>query len=124
MSTPLENTVTWFQVGSDKPEEVEKFYGGLFGWNFTPDPNSDGYDLITYPGSDTPSGGIAHAPDAAANHATFLVLVADVAATIAAAESLGGKVLVPPTTSKDGLVFAHILDTSGNNFGVFTPAPR
>ncbi|WP_216911218.1 VOC family protein [Nocardia noduli] len=121
MTQPAENTVAWFQIGSDKPAEVGKFYGDLFGWNFTPDPNTDGYDLITYPGGQGPSGGIMHSPDASANHATFVVLVRDVAATVAAAEGYGGKVLVPPTTAKDGLVFAHILDPSGNNFGVFTP---
>ncbi|MBH0775431.1 VOC family protein [Nocardia bovistercoris] len=123
MTTPAINTVSWFQIGSDKPDEVAKFYGGLFGWTFAPDPNSDGYDLINYAGADGASGGIAHVPAASANHATFFVLVGDVAATVAASEKLGGTVLVPPTTSKDGLVFAHILDTSGNNFGVFTPAP-
>ncbi|WP_054814335.1 VOC family protein [Nocardia arizonensis] len=123
MTTPAENTVAWFQVGSDKPAEVAKFYGDLFGWTVATDPNSEDYDLISYPGSDVPSGGIAHVSDAAANHATFLVVVRDVEATVAAAQSLGGKVVVPPTTGKDGLVFAHILDVSGNEFGVFTPAP-
>ncbi|MET7767653.1 VOC family protein [Nocardia sp. NPDC005366] len=123
MTIPAENTVAWFQIGSDKPAEVEKFYGDLFGWNFTPDPDSAGYDLIGYPGGQAPSGGVAHSPDASGNHATFFVLVRDVAATVAAAEGFGGKVLVPPITSENGLVFAHILDPSGNNFGIFTPAP-
>ncbi|NNH68587.1 VOC family protein [Nocardia uniformis] len=120
MTMPAYNTVSWFQVGSDKPEQVEKFYGELFGWSFAPDPNTEGYDLISYRGNEVPAGGIAHTPDAA-NHATFFVLVQDVAATVAEAERLGAKVLAPPKTSKDGLVFAHLADTSGNNFGVFTP---
>ena len=50
-------------------------------------------------------------------------LVQDVPATVAAAEKLG-KVSVPPVTGKDGLVFAHILDTSGNDFGIFSPPPQ
>ncbi|WP_433602592.1 VOC family protein [Nocardia sp. CA-135953] len=124
MSTPPFNTVAWFQVGSDKPQEVEKFYGDLFGWSFTADPNADTYDLVSYPASEAPSGGISRTPDASANHATFFVLVQDVTATVAAAEKLGGKVSVPPITGKDGLVFAHILDTSGNDFGIFSPPPQ
>jgi hypothetical protein len=32
-------------------------------------------------------------------------------------------VLVPPTTSKNGLVFADLHDPVGNHFGVFTPPP-
>ncbi|WP_433679040.1 VOC family protein [Nocardia sp. CA-119907] len=121
MSTPPFNTVAWFQVGSDKPDEVKKFYGDLFGWTFDADPNVDAYDHVSYPASESPSGGIAHTADASDNHATFFVLVQDVAATVAAAERLGGKVSVAPVTSKDGLIFAHIQDTSGNDFGVFSP---
>lgn len=124
MSTPPYNTVTWFQVGSNEPEQIKEFYGKLFGWSYSPYPNSDdGYELIHYPGSEAPSGGIAHTPDNAANHATFLVVVEDVAATVAAAEALGAKVLTAPVTSADGLVSADLLDTSGNHFGVFSPAP-
>ena len=37
------------------------------------------------------------------------------------AEAAGGKVLVPPTTSEDGLVFANITDPEGNHFGIFQP---
>ena len=32
----------------------------------------------------------------------------------------GGKVLVPPVTTPNGLAFAHLLDRSGNRFGVFS----
>ncbi len=44
-------------------------------------------------------------------------------AVCAQVERLGGKVLVPPTTSKDRLVFADVHDPAGNHFGVFTPPP-
>ncbi|MVU83561.1 VOC family protein [Nocardia sp. ET3-3] len=124
MSTPPFNTVAWFQVGSDEPERVKEFYGSLFGWNFAADPDEDGtYDLVTYPGSDMPAGGIAHTDDPSGNHAIFYVLVADVPAVLAAAEQAGGKVDQQPVTAKNGLVFAKILDTSGNAFGVFSPPP-
>ncbi|MEU8897960.1 VOC family protein [Nocardia sp. NPDC048505] len=124
MTTPTINTVSWFQIGTDQPERAHRFYGDLFGWNFAADPSLPGYDLIRYPDTETPGGGVAHTPDAGANHAIFFVLVEDVAATAAATERLGGKVVQPPTTAPDGLVFAHLLDPSGNQFGVFTPAPK
>src|SRR5262249_3643165 len=57
------------------------------------------------------------------NHAIFMVVVQDVAAVCAQVERLGGKGLVPPTTSKDGLVFADLHDPAGNHLGVFTPPP-
>lgn len=124
MTAPMPNTVAWFQIGSNEPEQVKAFYGDLFGWNFTADPNFGGnYDLVTYPGGVIPQGGVARTPDSAANHAIFYVIVADVAATVADAERLGAKVQVPITKTPNGLIFAELLDTSGSHFGVFTPAP-
>ncbi|APA94288.1 VOC family protein [Nocardia seriolae] len=124
MTTPPFNTVAWFQVGSHEPEQVKAFYQELFGWNFAQDPNQDGnYDLVTYPGSEMPVGGIAHLDDASGNHAIFYVLVQDVPEILAAAEKAGGKVFVQPVTAANGLVFSELLDTSGNRFGIFSPPP-
>ncbi|TYB38378.1 VOC family protein [Actinomadura chibensis] len=122
MSVPAFNTVTWFQVGTDAPEEARRFYGDMFGWQFTLDPDEDGYDLITYPGGERPSGGIAHSADPSENHAMFLVMVEDVDATCARTEKNGGKVAVPAVTTVSGLRFAYLEDPSGNRFGVFKPA--
>jgi predicted enzyme related to lactoylglutathione lyase len=121
MTTPAYNTVAWFQIGTDEPAAAQEFYGGLFGWSTISDPNSPGYELISYPGAERPSGGIMRTEGGAENHATFVVLVQDVAAVCARAEQLGGKVLHPPVTAPDGLVFADLLDRSGNRFSVFTP---
>lgn len=122
-SAPVPNTVAWFQIGTDEPKAAHEFYGGLFGWSVAHDPDLDGYDLVSYAGTDQPAGGIAHTGGGAANHATFFVLVQDVAAACARAEQLGGKVVDPPVTAGTGLVFAHLLDRSGNLFGVFSPPP-
>jgi len=124
MTAPAFNTVAWFQVGTDDPAGAKRFYGELFGWTFTQDPGAGGaYDLVHYGDSPQPNGGIADISGGGATgkHAIFLVVVEDVPAALAKAEQLGGKVLVPATTSPDGLVFAHVLDPSGNEFGLFTP---
>jgi predicted enzyme related to lactoylglutathione lyase len=118
---PAPNTVAWFQIGTDQPASAREFYGGLFGWNVVQDPDSEGYDLISYAGSRQPAGGIAQTAGGTENHATFFVLVEDVAAVCARTEQLGGKVLNPPVKTPNGLIFAHLLDPSGNRFGVFTP---
>jgi len=122
MQAPPYDTVSWFQIGTDDSESARRFYGGMFGWKFTLDPDGDGYDLINYPGAETPSGGVSHEPPGE-NHAMFLVVVKDVRAACAQAEKLGGKVALEPTTSPTGLVFAYLQDPSGNRFGVFTPPP-
>ena len=124
MTAPADNTVAWFQVGTTDAGQARRFYGDLFGWRSTPDPDSEGkYHLVSYPGTDTPSGGIIDTGGEFPDHAIFMVAVQDVAAACALVERLGGKVLVPPTTSKDGLVLADLHDPAGNHFGVFTPPP-
>ncbi|MWA00102.1 VOC family protein [Actinomadura sp. LD22] len=121
MGVPAYNTVAWFQVGTDAPEEARRFYGDMFGWKFASDSDSQGYDLVGYEGAEQPSGGLARVPDASQNHAVFFVLVEDVDAACAEAEKHGGGVAVPTVTTPDGLRFAHLQDPSGNRFGVFTP---
>ncbi|TCO59173.1 VOC family protein [Actinocrispum wychmicini] len=115
-------TVGWVQVGTTNPEEAKHFYGELFDWTFATDPNGGGkYDMALYAGADGPHGGIAHTDDSSANHAIFMVIVSDVAKAVAHAEQLGGKALTPPITTGNGLIFAHLRDPAGNEFGVFTP---
>jgi uncharacterized protein len=124
MTAPVPGTVAWVQVGTDDPDGAKRFYGELFGWTFAPDPSGGGkYHLITYPGAERPGGGILDTDGESPNHAIFLVVVSDVAAAAADAERFGGKVLVPPTTTPTGLVFADLQDPSGNHFGVYTPPP-
>lgn len=121
MTVPAFNTVAWFQVGTDAPAEARRFYGEMFGWNISVDPDMDGYDLITYSGAEAPAGGIQHNADASDNHAIFIVLVEDVDAICAETERLGGKVAGAPQSTPTGLRFAYLDDPSGNRFGVFKP---
>lgn len=110
------NAVEWFEVATDKPEEAKRFYGELFGWRYAGD---DRYTEVTTPGGAT--GGIFDSRGEFPGYAIFYVTVEDVAATLAKAESLGAKTLVPPTTTPDGLVFAQLQDSTGNHVGIFTP---
>ncbi|HET6532208.1 MAG TPA: VOC family protein [Actinoplanes sp.] len=119
------NGVGWFEIGTDRPDVAERFYGEVFGWTFADDesPGFDGkpYRLVTTPAAGSPAGGLTGTAGKLPNYAVFSVVVADTAATCRRAEEAGGKVLVPPQTAPNGLVFAHILDPSGNQVGVFTP---
>ena len=76
MTAPADNTVAWFQVGTTDAGQARRFYGDLFGWRYTLDPNSEGkYHLVSYPGADTPSGGIFDTGGEFPNHAIFMVAV-------------------------------------------------
>lgn len=124
---PAINGIGWFEVGTDNPAEAERFYGDVFGWTFGNDQGAatgaDGspYRSITTPGEGRPSGGLFPTGGKVPNYAVFYVLVADVDAAAKAAEAAGGRVLVPAQRTPDGLTFAHLLDPSGNQFGIFAP---
>lgn len=117
-STP----VTWFEIGSDRPEEVERFYADLFGWTFEEQGGPGASYRQTAAGGEQGIGGAIRATNGdSPNYAIFYAEVADVAETCRRAEAAGGKVLVPLRTAPSGLAFAHLLDPSGNHLGVFTP---
>src|SRR6516225_1676776 len=77
-------TKTTHHARRSDAEQAKRFYGDLFGWRYALDPNSEGkYHLVSYPGADTPSGGIFDTGGAFPNHAIFMVVVQDVAAVCA-----------------------------------------
>src|SRR5260370_36049107 len=79
MDAPAYNTVAWFQVGTTDAGEAKRFYGDLFGWRDTLDPNSEGrYHLVSYPGADAPSGGVFDTGGQVPNPAVFHGWVPDV----------------------------------------------
>lgn len=116
------NAVGWFEIGSDDPQAVRAFYSDMFGWDFG-DTSVPEYCTVQTAGTDPLPGGIMNTGGQTPNYATFYVVVDDVAAACLKAEQVGGKTLVPPTTTSDGLIFAQMVDPSGNRIGVLTPAP-
>ena len=122
MSGFTTNAVGWFEIGTDDPKAVHDFYTDMFGWDFV-DSSMAGYRMVTTAGTDSLPGGVMDTGGQTSNYATFYVVVDDVAAACAKAEQIGGKTLVPPTTVSGGLVFAQLVDPSGNRIGVLTPPP-
>jgi predicted enzyme related to lactoylglutathione lyase len=115
----LAGAVTFFEIGSDNPEATEKFYGELFGWSFA-EPGA-GYRMVTTGKDHSVQGGLMDTGGQSSGHAIFYVQVDDVAATVRRAEELGGKVLLPATSTPNGLVFAHVCDSGGQRIGLYTP---
>ncbi|MFI7608921.1 VOC family protein [Micromonospora sp. NPDC049366] len=118
----ISNAVTWFEIGAERPDEAQRFYGELFGWTFT-EVGAGGVSYrTTEGGAGRGSGGaIRGTGEGGPRYATFFVEVPDVAETIRRAEAAGGKVHVPAKTNAAGLTFAHLLDPAGNHIGVFSP---
>ncbi|MDQ6521957.1 VOC family protein [Nocardioides sp. LHD-245] len=123
---PVPGTVAWFEIATDDPGSAEKFYGGLFAWSFATDEASEAggldYRLVTAPGGGAPSGGIFGTGGQMPGHAVFSILVADVAATCAAAEELGGTVVSKHLDVGPGVpTFAYLRDPAGNQLSIFSP---
>lgn len=122
----IPGTVPWFEVATGDPDGAEKFYGGLFAWTFSTDEAAAGdgldYRLVNLPGADVPVGGLFGTGGQMPGHAVFSVLVADVDATCAAAEGLGGTVLSKHLDVGPGVpTFAYLQDPDGNKFSIFSP---
>ncbi|KXK61932.1 glyoxalase [Micromonospora rosaria] len=113
--------VTWFEVGTDRPDEAEGFYGGLFGWSFEEQGTVDGgsYRVTGAGGPAGVGGAIRATDDGVPGYAVFYVQVPNVADACRRAESAGGRVVRPPVTAPSGLVHARLADPTGNEFGVF-----
>jgi predicted enzyme related to lactoylglutathione lyase len=114
------NGIGWIEISAADPDAAQRFYSGVFGWTFTPGGGEPDYRQLTTTAGEGPSGGLSNPGDAGPNFAIFCVKVADVPQALARAEELGGKALMPPITTPDGLVFAHLTDPGGNRFGIYS----
>jgi uncharacterized protein len=122
MST-MTHGIGWFEIGTDDPDAAKRFYSTVFGWSFAADDGPVPYHIVTTPAPDSIKGGLFATGGVGPNHAVFYIVVQDVAATCVSVEAAGGKVIVPPTEAGGGVVFAHLLDPSGNRFAIYRPEP-
>lgn len=121
------NGNAWFQIGTTDRAGSERFYADVFGWSFSDDdstsPDGKPYRMVTTGAGEPPSGGIDGLSDEP-GYAVFMLVVPDTTDALRRVEAAGGKVTVPLQTTPNGLTWAHVLDPSGNRFGVFTPPAR
>lgn len=119
--------VVHFEIIGTNPDRLREYFTGLFGWQFeTPSPvatevsapDSYGFvDLIANEDGTGIRGGVGGGPAYRA-HALFYVAVPDVEASLREAERLGGRRIMGPATSPNGLVVGHLADPEGNLLGL------
>lgn len=115
------NTVTWWEIPVTDIESAKTFYRAVFGWEFQPFGDPDGYAGIVVDG--TLVGGLFRAePDTPADPSIRVyVNVPDLEASLAAAEASGGTVRVPRTeVGGDMGWWAEINDPDGRWLGLCT----
>lgn len=118
------NGVAFFEIASDDPEALERFYGDVFGWTFTAG-HGNPYSIIQTQAEGLPLGGLWDSKaekghPLPANYAICVIKVDDVAETCEQVVKAGGEVMVAAMPSDDGAaVFAHLRDPSGNHIAIF-----
>ncbi|HDR72425.1 MAG TPA: VOC family protein [Methanoculleus sp.] len=114
-------TVVHFDVPADDPQRAKEFYQNLFGWKFTRFEGMEEFYLVettALDGSPGTGGGLGRrgAPD---QRIMNYFGVADLDASIARVESLGGTITMPKTAVPGFGSLAICMDTEGNPFGLW-----
>jgi hypothetical protein len=104
---------------SPQPDKVAGFYQKLFSWKVA-NANALGYRELRPGEEDAMNGGIWPAPPESPTFVQLIIEVEDIDATIAKAEKVGAKVLVPKSILPDGDVMAAMQDPCGMSFGLCT----
>lgn len=98
--------------------ESAKFYNELFGWKTQDMPEMN---YTTFEAEGGPGGGFNPLSEQVKAGDVFVyVATGDIEATLARAESLGGKTIVPKTPIPNVGWFAFFSDPTGNSIALFT----
>jgi len=119
--------VVHFEVIGKDPTRLRKYFSELFGWQFdVPSPvahevsereNYGFLNLVTSADGAGIPGGVGGGADYD-SHSVFYVGVPNVEAALQRAEELGGKRVMGPATSPNGLVVGDFTDPEGTLIGV------
>lgn len=107
--------VVHFEIGCRDVEKAKKFYGPLFGWDFSAFPGA-AMVAPTAPGIGGHINSLGHEPH---HYVTIYAMVDDLKATLDHAAKLGGKTIVPPTEVPNMGRFAWLMDPDGNVIGIW-----
>ena len=109
--------VVHFEIMGGQGDELEAFYGELFGWKIDSN-NPMKYGVVdTGAGPGGINGGVGRANDSK-KRVSIYVRVADLQATLDRAERLGGKTILPPSDVPGGPKLAMFADPAGNITGL------
>lgn len=110
--------IVHIEFSSKDFEESGKFYSQLFGWKVQQMPEMN---YATFEAEGGPGGGFNPVSEEyPAGTVMVYIETDDIDATLAKAEKLGAKTLVPKTEIPETGWFALFLDVSGNQVGLYT----
>jgi predicted enzyme related to lactoylglutathione lyase len=114
------HSIVHVEIPAFDPGKAGTFYADLFNWKIQVDQSFDYHMFQPDPG---PGGGfvkVGEQPPYKPGEVLIYVSTDDIDATLAKAESLGAKTLVPKTEIPHTGWFAFFSDPTGNRIGLFT----
>jgi predicted enzyme related to lactoylglutathione lyase len=110
----------WFELYSLKARATADFYAAAFGYKVETDMRSEKSDHLLLSSSGQTRAGVAPLPSSPDSAPGWLpcVRVADIEATVAKTESLGGSVVIAPRPAALGSRFAVVADPTGGTVGL------
>ena len=109
--------VVHWEIMAKDAEKAQEFYSKLFGWTISVQQPMN-YGLVKTGGQGGIDGGI-FAKEGVPPFVTFYVLVDDLGAALAKAESLGGKTVMAPMPIPGTGAIAMFQDPDGLYIGLF-----
>jgi len=103
---------SWNELITTDPKAAAEFYAKLFGWN-SEVMHMECMDYTIVKVGDRQIGGLMAAPEGAPTGWKCYVTVDNIDETAKLAESLGGKICVPPTDIPNVGRFAILVDPQG-----------
>jgi predicted enzyme related to lactoylglutathione lyase len=112
------NHLCHFEFMVSDSEKGKAFYGKVFDWEFTTDPNMGGYTMID--AGKEPGGGMMKKPDTARHHGlTIYFCVDSIDDTMAKVTEAGGQVAIPKMEVPGMGWWGLFMDPDGIPVGVF-----
>jgi predicted enzyme related to lactoylglutathione lyase len=114
-------SLAWEDLRSTDPAAAQDFYRKVFGYTLTPlEMAGPDYGMFSLPGDEAPLGGMGGmmgGPEGVPSHWLAYFAVVDADAAVAAAQSAGGRVIVPPFDTEFGRM-GGVMDPDGAVFWV------
>ena len=111
----MANVVNHFEIHGTDGKKSQDFYAALFGWSIDAN-NPMGYGMVSGEAGGI-GGGISKSMDGKPM-VTVYVEVADLDATLAKVQELGGSTVMPPADVPGGPRLAQFADLDGNVIGL------
>ncbi len=116
---------THIEIPADDPGRAQRFYEGLFGWQFVTIPEFPDYFLYTTPAGEAGVGGaIGKRGETAPDEVRNYVAVDSVDDAAAKAQELGGTLVQGKAEVPGQGWYAVITDTEGNRVALWQSLPR